>query len=203
MESEEYYYVVIGGGLTGSAAVDGIREVDRSRPILLVGGENHLPYDRPPLSKKLWSGEKTLEQIFVHDRDHYESNGVALSLGTRVVTLDAGAKTITDDSGREYRYDKLLLATGGVPRSLPFPGANLEGICYYSYLDDYLRIKGEAAEGKTALVVGGGFIGSELAAALTSKGVAVTRSSPHPTSATACSRHTWGKRSRSTTASTA
>ena len=180
MEAEEYYYVVIGGGLTGSAAVDGIREVDGSRPILLVGGENHLPYDRPPLSKKLWSGQKTLEQIFVHDRDYYESNGVALSLGARVVTLDAGAKTITDDSGREYRYDKLLLATGGVPRSLPFPGANLEGICYYRYLDDYLRIRGEAAEGKTALVVGGGFIGSELAAALTSKGVAVTMVFPTP-----------------------
>ena len=71
MEAEEYYYVVIGGGLTGSAAVDGIREVDGSRPILLVGGENHLPYDRPPLSKKLWFGQKTLEQIFVHDRDYY------------------------------------------------------------------------------------------------------------------------------------
>ncbi|MGD0766362.1 MAG: FAD-dependent oxidoreductase [Dehalococcoidia bacterium] len=180
MEAQEYAYVIIGGGLTGSAAVDGIREVDGSRPILLIGGENHLPYDRPPLSKKLWFGQKTLEQIFVHDRDYYESNGVALSLGTRVETLDAAAKTIVDDSGREYRYEKLLLATGGVPRSLPFPGANLEGICYYRYLDDYLRIRGEATDGKKALVVGGGFIGSELTAALTSKGVDVTMIFPTP-----------------------
>lgn len=165
--SEQFYtYIIVGGGLAGASAVQGIREHDKNGSVLLIGGEKHLPYDRPPLSKKLWFGKKKVEEIFVHDQEFYDQNGVELALSTKVVALDADQKTVTDSEGKSYRYEKLLLATGGTPRSLPIPGGDLDGLYYYRYLDDYLRMRGEAAAGKSALVIGGGFIGSEMAAAL-------------------------------------
>jgi len=169
-----YTYVIVGGGLAGASAVQGIRELDKKGAILLIGGEQHLPYDRPPLSKKLWFGQKTVEEIFLHPREFYDQNGVDLLLGIFVTSLDDGKRTIADDKGRTFSYEKLLLATGGVPTRLPIPGGDIEGICYYRSLDDYLRMRKEAAEGKSAVVVGGGFIGSEIAAALTVNKVEVT-----------------------------
>ncbi|MGA2286409.1 MAG: FAD-dependent oxidoreductase [Dehalococcoidia bacterium] len=174
MAERSYRYVIVGGGLTGGAAVEGIRGVDASGLILLIGEENHLPYDRPDLTKKLWFGKKTLEQVFPHDRQHFLDRDVELALGDRVVALDAANKEVVDARGETYHYERLLLATGGIPRSLPLPGSDLEGIYYYRYLDDYLRIRSEATPGKSALVIGGGFIGSEIAAALNMQGVAVT-----------------------------
>ena len=169
-----YSYVIIGAGLTGGHAVEGIREVDKKGRILFFGEEKHLPYDRPDLTKKLWFGKKTLDQIFVHDRDYYQNSGVELALGNRVMAIDEKQKTLVDAAGETYHFGKLLLATGGIPRSLPLPGSDLEGICYYRYLDDYVRIHSEAGEGKSAVVIGGGFIGSEIAAALNMHGVNVT-----------------------------
>jgi len=169
-----YTYVIVGGGLAGASAVQGIRELDKKGAILLIGGEQHLPYDRPPLSKKLWFGQKTVDEIFLHPREFYDQNGVDLLLGAFVTSLDAKQKTIADDEGRTFHYGKLLLATGGVPTRLPIPGGDIEGICYYRSLDDYLRLRKEAVGGKSAVVVGGGFIGSEIAAALTVNKVKVT-----------------------------
>jgi 3-phenylpropionate/trans-cinnamate dioxygenase ferredoxin reductase subunit len=169
-----YTYVIVGGGLAGASAVQGIRERDREGSVLLIGQEKHLPYDRPPLSKDLWLGKKKMEQIFVHDQAFYDQNGVSLALGPQIAGIDVVRKTVSDENGKTYRYEKLLLATGGIPRSLPISGGHLPGICYFRYLDDYLRIKGEAAEGKSATVIGGGFIGSEIAAALSINKVQVT-----------------------------
>ena len=166
MTEESYTYIIIGGGLAGSSAVEGIRELDRKGPILLMGSEKHLPYDRPPLTKKLWFGKKKVEDIFLQKQDFYGQNNVVLATGVTARSLDAKKKTVTDDKGRTYRYEKLLLATGGVPRILSIPGGDLDGIYYYRYLDDYLRMRQEASAGKSAVVVGGGFIGSEIAAAL-------------------------------------
>jgi 3-phenylpropionate/trans-cinnamate dioxygenase ferredoxin reductase subunit len=166
MSEQHYTYIIVGGGLAGASAVQGIRERDMNGSVLLIGSEEFLPYDRPPLSKKLWLGKKKVEEIFVHDEGFYDQNGVKLALGAEVVALDADQKTVTDDKGKSYRYEKLLLATGGVPRSLPIPGGDLDGLYYYRYLDDYLQMRSEAAEGKSAVVIGGGFIGSEMAAAL-------------------------------------
>jgi len=180
MAERHYPYVIVGAGLTGGSAVEGIREIDKNGPILLIGEEKHLPYNRPDLTKKLWFGKKTLDQIFVHARDYYLSNGVELALGDRALAVDEKQKTVTDSSGETYHYEKLLLATGGVPRSLPVPSSDLEGIYYYRYLDDYTRIRDEAAAGKSALVVGGGFIGSEIAAALNMQAVNVTMIFPTP-----------------------
>ena len=174
MPGKTYSYVIAGGGLAGASAVQGVRELDKEGPILLIGGEQHLPYDRPPLSKKLWFGQKKVEEIFLHPREFYDENEVDLMLGTFVTSLDTGQKTITTDKGQTFHYEKLLLATGGVPTKLPIPGGDSEGICYYRNLDDYLRIKKEATEGKSAVVIGGGFIGSEIAAALSINNIEVT-----------------------------
>lgn len=174
MAKKNYSYVIVGGGLAGASAVQGIRELDKKGPILLIGGEQHLPYDRPPLSKKLWFGQKKVEEIFLHPREFYDQSGVDLVLGTSVTSLDAKQKTIADDKRQTFHYGKLLLATGGVPTRLSIPGADTEGICYYRNLDDYLRIRTEAREGKSAVVVGGGFIGSEIAAALAINRINVT-----------------------------
>ncbi len=174
MNQPVYAYLIIGAGLAGVSATEGIREIDERGSILLVGGEPHLPYDRPPLSKKLWLGKKKVEDIYLHDRSHYAQAGIELKLGEKALELDRSAKTVTTDQGRVYGYRKVLLTTGGQPRRLSLPGGDLAGICYYRRLDDFQNIRSQAAAGRTALVVGGGFIGSELAAALNLNGVRVT-----------------------------
>jgi 3-phenylpropionate/trans-cinnamate dioxygenase ferredoxin reductase component len=175
-----YDYLIIGGGLAGASAVRGIRDLDKSGSILLIGDEKHPPYHRPPLTKKLWFGEKKVEEIFIYDRTFYEENGVQLAIGIRAVELEPKAKTIITSDKKSYRYKKLLLSTGGIPRRLDIPGGDLEGICYYRYLDDYIRTRAEVAGGMSAVVVGGGFIGSEIAAALSRHNVAVTMIFPDP-----------------------
>ena len=174
MPEKNYTYIIVGGGLAGASAVQGIRELDKDGSIVLIGGESHLPYDRPPLSKKLWFGQKKVEDIFVYDYTFYEKNAVELVLGRFVASLDTKQKTVADDKGQVYRYRKLLLATGGSPARLSVPGGDLDGISYFRNLDDYLRMRKEAIEGKSATVIGGGFIGSEIAAALNINKINVT-----------------------------
>ncbi|MHB9132849.1 MAG: NAD(P)/FAD-dependent oxidoreductase [Armatimonadota bacterium] len=169
-----YRYIIVGGGLAGAYAVNGIREHDKDGSILLLGNEPHQPYNRPPLTKGLWFGKKQIPDIFAHDEEFYPANQVDLQLDTLVTGLDADRQTISDLSGRTFRYEKLLLATGGTPRHLNIPGGELEGVCYYRYLADYERIRPQATEGKSAVVIGGGFIGSEIAAAMNMQKVDVT-----------------------------
>jgi 3-phenylpropionate/trans-cinnamate dioxygenase ferredoxin reductase subunit len=165
-----YTYLIVGGGMTADAAVRGIREVDRSGAIGLFSAEGHPPYDRPPLSKKLWKG-KPLESIWRHT----ESQGVTLHLGRTVRHLDPQNKRVTDDQGTAYGYSKLLLATGGTPRRLPFGG---EQIIYFRTLDDYEHLRALTTAGQHFAVIGGGFIGSEVAAALAMNGKKVTMPFP-------------------------
>ncbi len=175
LSAGRYEYVIIGAGLAGASAIGGIREIDGNGPILLMGAEKHLPYDRPPLSKKLWSGKKKVEEIFIKDRKYYEENGVTLLEGRKAVSVDPVGKTVTDEKGGRHSYKKLLIATGGAPRRLPIPGGQTEGICYFRTLDDYLAARETSRKtGLAALVIGGGFIGSEIAAALSVNGVKVT-----------------------------
>jgi NADPH-dependent 2,4-dienoyl-CoA reductase/sulfur reductase-like enzyme len=170
----------VGGGLAGASAVEGIREVDGAGSVLLIGKEKELPYNRPPLSKQLWFGKKKEEDVFVKDKEFYAEKGVDLALGAEVTGLDAGRGAVVDGRGNEFSYEKLLLATGGVPRSLDITGGKLEGVCYFRTLEDYRKVRGDAAEGKSAVVIGGGFIGSEMAAALNVNGVEVTMVFPEP-----------------------
>ncbi len=174
MGNQSYEYIIVGGGLAGASAVEGIRERDRNGAVLLIASEKHLPYDRPPLTKKLWFGKKTVEEIFLHDRHFYDQNKVTVESGVTVTSLDPKGRSVRTDAGNEYRFQKLLLATGGVPRTLPIPGGDLEGICYFRTLDDYLTLRQGSAAGRKAVVIGGGFIGSEIAAALTMNKVDVT-----------------------------
>jgi NADPH-dependent 2,4-dienoyl-CoA reductase/sulfur reductase-like enzyme len=157
-----YKYLIVGGGMTADAAAHGIREVDRGGPIGLLTAEGHPPYDRPPLSKKLWKG-KPLESVWRHTDDQ----GVVLHLRRTVRHLDPQNKRVTDDQGAVYGYDKLLLATGGTPRRFPFGG---EQIIYFRTVDDYEHLRGLTAAGQQFAIIGGGFIGSEVAAALAMDG---------------------------------
>jgi 3-phenylpropionate/trans-cinnamate dioxygenase ferredoxin reductase component len=161
-----YPYLIIGGGMTGDAAAKAIRERDPDGAIVLVGDEQHAPYARPPLSKALWKGKEE-DSIWRGTEDH----NVELRLGRRIVSLDPDAHTATDDQGETYTYERALLATGGRPRTLPNAP---DGVIYFRTLDDYRHLREEAADGRTAVVIGGGFIGSEIAAALASNGAKVT-----------------------------
>jgi NAD(P)H-nitrite reductase large subunit len=185
MTTQSYRYVIVGAGLAGASAAQAIRERDRDGAVLLLGAEEQLPYDRPPLSKKLWTGAKTVAQIRLHDEGFYAREGITLALGRRAVAIDARHRTLLDSQGRSIRYERLLLAAGGTPRRLSIPGGDLEGVCYFRTLDDYLRLREQAQPGRCAVVIGGGFIGSELAAALTLNGLNVTMIFP---SATLCRR---------------
>jgi len=168
----DYRYLIVGGGMTGDAAVKGIRSRDPDGSIALVGEEQHPPYARPPLSKALWKGKD--EDSIWRGTDQHD---VDLKLGRRIVSLDLDAKQATDDAGETYSYDRLLLATGGQPRRLPDAP---EGVIYFRTLDDYHQLRVAASEGKHAVVIGGGFIGSELAAALATNGAHVTMLFPDP-----------------------
>jgi len=161
-----YDYAIVGGGLAGASAVQGIRELDAKGKILLIGEESYLPYDRPPLSKKLWFGKQQVAEIFLHDHAFYDQYAVTLALGAKAAQLDPDAKILFTSRGEAYGYGKLLLATGCKPRKLAIPGGDLEGICYFRNLDDYQHARDMAVAGKSAVVIGGGFIGSELAAVL-------------------------------------
>jgi 3-phenylpropionate/trans-cinnamate dioxygenase ferredoxin reductase subunit len=167
----DYTYLIVGGGMTADAAVRGIRETDPSGSIDVIGSEQHPPYDRPPLTKKLWKGDP-LASIWRKT----ESQGVTLHLGRTARQLDTQNKRITDDQGTVYRYEKLLLATGGTPRRLPFGG---DQIIYYRTLDDYERLRALLrASPQQLAVIGGGFIGSEISAALATNGAKVALVTP-------------------------
>jgi NADPH-dependent 2,4-dienoyl-CoA reductase/sulfur reductase-like enzyme len=167
-----YKYLIIGAGMTADAAVKGIRELDGIGSIGIVGQELHPPYARPPLSKKLWHG-KPLDSIWLGT----EALGVTLHSGKRAMALDAANHEVRDDQGGIYDYDRLLLSTGGATRRFPFGG---NAIIYFRTLDDYRLLRALAdAEGKF-VVIGGGFIGSEIAAVLAMNGCHVTMLFPEP-----------------------
>ena len=168
----EYRYLIVGGGMTGDSACRGIRDHDTDGTIGMFGGEAHEPYVRPPLTKGLWSGKEEAS-IF---RGTPEL-GVDVHTGRRVVSLDFAAQTATDDTGESHAYEKLLLATGGVPRQL---SGDASDVIYFRTLDDYRRLRGLAGDGVRVAVIGGGFIGSEIAAALATNGCIVTMVFPDP-----------------------
>ena len=157
-----YDYVIIGGGMTADAAVHGIRDVDPDGTIGVVGSDTHPPYDRPPLSKALWKGKS--ESIIWRST---EETGATLHLGRTVEGIDLHARSVIDDQGTGYGYGKLLIATGGAPRRLQGSG---DRILYYRTLNDYHRLRDFAKEPLRFAVVGAGFIGMEIAAALRMQG---------------------------------
>ena len=157
-----YKYLIVGGGMTAAAAVEGIREIDSSGGIGLISAESDPPYDRPPLSKSLWKG-KPLARIWRKTED----KEVKLYLDRVVKEIVPEQKRVVDDKGDIFTYQKLLLATGGRPRQLAFGDSQ---IIYFRTLSDYRRLRALAETGRRFAVIGGGFIGSEIAAALAMNG---------------------------------
>ncbi|MDO9235593.1 MAG: FAD-dependent oxidoreductase [Aquabacterium sp.] len=157
-----YPYLIIGGGMTAAAAVDGIREVDSTGSIGLISAELDAPYDRPPLSKALWKG-KPVDVIWRKT----ENKGVEIHLGRVAKEIFPQQKRVVDDKRDVFTYQKLLLATGGKPRRLPFGGGH---IIYFRTLPDYWHLRALTETGQRFAVIGGGFIGSEIAAALAMNG---------------------------------
>ncbi|HLW48546.1 MAG TPA: FAD-dependent oxidoreductase [bacterium] len=153
-----YKYLIIGGGMTADAAIGGIRQVDPSGSVALIGSEPHPPYNRPPLSKALWKGEP-VDSVWRRTDRH----GVDLHLGRTARILDIGRRQVTDDRGTTYTWERLLLATGGTPRRLGFGD---DRTIYYRTFDDYTRLRALSEQGRRFAVIGSGFIGSEIAAAL-------------------------------------
>jgi NADPH-dependent 2,4-dienoyl-CoA reductase/sulfur reductase-like enzyme len=163
---EAYTYLIVGGGMTADAAARGIRELDSSGSIGIIGAESDPPYSRPPLSKGLWKGEN-VESIWRRTGEV----DVELRLARRVTKVDTGAREVWDDNGIAFSYEKLLLATGGAPRRLQ---GDTGDVIYFRTLEDYRRLRTLAEQHREFVVVGGGFIGSELAASLCSAGCRVT-----------------------------
>ena len=161
-----FRYLIVGGGMTGDAACRGIRDHDSNGTIGLLGEESVAPYARPPLSKGLWKGN---EESSVWRGT--EELGVELLVGRTVTSLDLDGRTATDDAGETHSYEKLLLATGGTPRRV---GAWDDSVIYYRTFETYRRLHELAGDGVRAAVIGGGFIGSEVAAALALNGCEVS-----------------------------
>ena len=159
-----YKYLIVGGGMTADSAVRAIRKLDGEGPIAMISAESVAPYNRPPLSKKLWTGGKTtLDSVWRKT----ESRGVDLHLGRTVKSIDPKNKSTVDDHGEVRTFDKLLLATGSTSRRLPFGG---DQIIYFRTLQDYQLLRSLAEKRQSFGVIGGGFIGSEIAAALSMNG---------------------------------
>jgi len=159
LNMQTYKYIIIGGGMTGFAAVKGIRENDPDGSIALFSKEKFPPYNRPPLTKDLWEN-KTVENI-LSPLDEYDLDQF---LETSIEKLSPQSKQVSASNGETYQYQKLLLATGGTPRH--FKG-NPQGVIYYRTLDDFQQLKKQTEHHEHFCIIGGGFIGSELAAALT------------------------------------
>lgn len=159
---KRYKYLIIGGGMTADSAARGIRQVDRKGTIGMISMESDAPYNRPPLTKGLWKG-KPLNSVWRKT----ERKGVKIHLGRTVQKIDPRYKRVVDDRKEVYTYDKLLLATGGEPRLLSF---GTDEIIYFRTLSDYRRLRALTEKGQRFAVIGSGFIGSEIAAALTMNG---------------------------------
>ncbi len=164
-----YDYLIVGAGMTADAAARAIHENDPAARIGIVGDEDRPPYERPPLTKALWKAGKPIESI---DLGTAASSGARLHLGLHLETLDRDAHTLRDSRDDIFRYRRLLLATGATPRRLPF--ATNERVIAYRTLDDYLQLRRYAVADAHIAVVGGGFIGSEIAASLAGVGCKVT-----------------------------
>ena len=166
--------VIIGGGMAGGNAAATLRDEGFSGPVVLLSREPNVPFGRPPLSKTYLRSEEDLAGWYVRPAGWYAEHDVELRNGVVVAAVDPAAHTVTLDSGAEIRYEKVLIATGGRNRRIEADGADLPGIHYLRTVAQCDAIKQEAVRGRTAVIVGMGFIGCEVAASLTQLGVRVT-----------------------------
>jgi 3-phenylpropionate/trans-cinnamate dioxygenase ferredoxin reductase component len=167
-------FVVVGGGLAGAKAVEALRDQGFEGRLALLGAEQHLPYERPPLSKGYLQTGEGFDEATVHTREWYSDHDVDLRLGTRAASIDREAHEVVLESGERLAYDRLLLATGSSPRHVSLPGADLEGVVTLRTIEDSDRLRAAFHEGARIVLVGGGWIGLEVAAAARMAGADVT-----------------------------
>ena len=173
MTDEIREIVIVGGGLAGAKAAEALRGRDYGGELTLVGDEPHLPYERPPLSKAYLAGKAPFEDAVVLPAGWYLDNDVTLRLATHATSVDARARTVTLGDGSTLHYDKLLLATGAVPRRLKMAGADAGGVHYLRRREDSDAIRATFGPGRRLVVIGGGWIGLEVAAAARDAGTEV------------------------------
>jgi len=173
-----YKYVIVGGGIAGQRAGDGIRRVDPDGSVALITDEPHMPYQRPPLSKGYLTGREGLEQLYLKEQDYYADNQIEVINDSPVERLDPAAHTVELASGENLSYEKLLLATGGRAWRLPIDGGTLPGVFTLRRIEDADGIRQAARRGGRALVLGGGFMGAETASSLAQIGTQVAMAFP-------------------------
>lgn len=166
-------FLLIGGGLAAVTAAKTLRAEGADGSILLLSAEQSLPYHRPPLSKRVLSGAQGPERILIEHENFYRQQSVELALGTRAASVAPADHLVRTDQGDEIRYRKLLIATGGSANRLDVPGGALAGVYRLRTLEDAAAIRAAASAGKRAVVIGGSFLGLEVAATLTEMGVSV------------------------------
>jgi 3-phenylpropionate/trans-cinnamate dioxygenase ferredoxin reductase subunit len=167
-------FAIVGGGLAGAKAAEALRDKDFDGHIVLFAAEEHLPYERPPLSKEYLAGKKELAEFTPASSSWYRDHHIELQLGTAVSAIDPANHTLSLPDGSTVRYDKLLLATGSAPRKPPIPGADADGVHYLRTIDQADALNSALVEGSSLAVVGGGWIGLEVAAGARDRGVNVT-----------------------------
>ena len=167
-------FVVIGAGQAGGRAVEAMRAAGFPGRIQLLGAEAHVPYERPPLSKKLLTGDGGPETTYLHDAAFYDDQHIEMRLGVDAVAIDREARSVRLSTGETLDYDKLLLTTGSRVRKLSIPGATLPGVLYLRDMDDSLAIRARLTVGARLVMIGGGYIGLEAAASARARGCAVT-----------------------------
>ena len=166
--------MIVGGGLASARAIRSYRESGGEGRVLLVSKDSVLPYHRPPLSKRYLRGEAEADEAFVEPEAFYAESDVDVLLSTTVARVDSRAREVELEDGRRHRFAKLLLASGARPRRLDSPGADLPGVYSLRSLEDATAIRTAAGEAREAVVIGGGFIGMEVAASLRHVGLEVT-----------------------------
>jgi len=157
-------FVIVGASLAGAKAAETLRTEGFDGRVVLIGEEAERPYERPMLSKEYLRGEKPAAKLYVHDEGFYADNGIELMTGTRVQSLDPGAHEITLAGGARMSYSRLLLSTGAAPRRLPLPGADLPGVAYLRAIGESDALRAAIRAASRVVVIGAGWIGSEVAA---------------------------------------
>jgi len=165
--------VIIGAGHAAGQAAASLRQEKYTGPITIIGDEAHVPYQRPPLSKAYLSGAQEVDRVYLRPEKFYREKDIDLKLSTRATAINADAKTVELEDGAKIEYDKLLISTGSRPRMLSIPGSDLGGIHYLRTIDDVDGIRAEMREGANLVIVGGGYIGLEVAAVGVEQGLNV------------------------------